>query len=43
MNHKYWFYCRKNIWTGHSLHYGVAKSALHGFTLGLSRELEIQE
>ena len=30
----------KTFGQGDSLHYGVAKSALHGFTLGLSKELE---
>ena len=30
----------KTFGQGDSLHYGVSKSALHGFTLGLSKELE---
>ena len=30
----------KTFGQGDSLHYGVAKSALHGFTIGLSKELK---
>ena len=30
----------KTFGQGDSLHYGVSKSALHGFTLGLSKELK---
>ena len=33
----------KTFGQGDSLHYGVAKSALHGFTIGLSKELKRQE
>ena len=30
----------KTFGQGDSLHYGVAKSALHGFSIGLSKELK---